>query len=223
MLVKSTDAVIDIERWKGLRSDHVVPKGAAIVLGFDGSKVDDFTALIATEIETGFQWPLGIWNPAEWDGVIPGHLVEAAVDDAFHDYAVARMYADPPYWKDELAAWQGRYGDKLVVKWETWRGRAMGFAVRNYKGAIDAGHLSHDGNTLFTSHVGNARKRELTERDERGERLFTVQKDRHDSPHKIDALVAAVLSWEARNDVIASGVNVGPSIYETRGFARAAR
>jgi hypothetical protein len=46
--------------------------------------------------------------------------------------------------------------------------------------------------------------------------LFALQKESQHSRLKIDAAVAAVLSWEARTDAIAAGVRAGPSIYETR-------
>jgi hypothetical protein len=35
--------------------------------------------------------------------------------------------------------------------------------------------------------------------------MWTISKDRVDSPRKIDAAMAAVLSWEARGDAISSG------------------
>jgi hypothetical protein len=55
-------------------------------------------------------------------------------------------------------------------------------------------------------HVANARRHDLTQRDERGQPLWVIRKDRHDSPNKIDYAMASVLSWEARTDAIASGV-----------------
>lgn len=221
MLVRHADRAFDAEAWKRLaRPDHVVSQGAQIVLGFDGSRVDDWTALIATEIATGHQWALGVWNPAQHGGEIPGHEVDVAVDGAFSDYSVVRMYADPPYWKDEIARWQGRYGDKVVLAWQTWRNRPMGSAIRNYASAIASGAISHTGDPVFASSIGNCFRRTLNERDDRGERLWTVSKERPDSPHKIDAAVAAILSWEARMDAIAAGaleVEEFVSVYETRG------
>lgn len=223
MLVRHADRAFDVGVWKGLaRPKHVVPQGAQIVLGFDGSRTDDWTALIATELATGHQWAIGVWNPAQHGGEIPGHEVDVAVDSTFTDYDVVRMYADPPYWKDEIASWRGRYGDKLVLPWETWRNRPMGYAIRNYASAMASGAISHTGDAVLASSIGNCFRRLLNERDDRGERLWTVSKERPDSPHKIDAAVAAVLSWEARNDAIAAGalnVEVFTSVYETRGLA----
>jgi hypothetical protein len=221
-------SAFNVERWKELaRPDYTVARGAVVVGGFDGSKVDDLTALIATEVLTGFQWPIGIWDPAEFgnphDPEVQRRFLEAvnvAFDDFMNAYSVWRVYVDPPYWKDELAAWQGRYGEKVVLPWETWRTRAAGFMIRNYISAIAAGHLAHSGDPVFTSHIGHARKRLLNERDDKGERLFTIQKERADSQDKIDAAMGGGLSWEARTDAIAEGVGAPkkPSIYERRGI-----
>jgi hypothetical protein len=49
--------------------------------------------------------------------------------------------------------------------------------------------------------------------------LWTIYKERSDSPHKIDAAMAAILSWEARCDALASGVGTKrESVYESRGL-----
>jgi hypothetical protein len=74
--------------------------GAPITLGFDGSRYDDATALIATEVESGFQWPLGIWahdGTPKWE--VPVAEVDGAVSDAFERFNVLRMYCDPPKWE----------------------------------------------------------------------------------------------------------------------------
>lgn len=205
-LVRHADRAFDATHWKAMEREFPEKAIEQIALGFDGSRVDDWTALIATDLVSGFQWPLGIWNPANLGGTESlEEQVEIAVTDAFLTFDVVRMYADPPYWKDELARWRGKYGDKVVLPWETWRNRQMGYAVRNYAAAIDSGAVSHPGDAIFTSSIGNCFRRKINERDDQGERLFTVSKERPDSPHKIDAAVAAILSWEARNDAIASG------------------
>jgi len=50
----------------------------------------------------------------------------------------------------------------------------------------------------LTRHVLNARKRAVRSGD-------VITKDRHNSPRKIDAAVAATLAYEARADAIAAG------------------
>jgi len=49
--------------------------------------------------------------------------------------------------------------------------------------------------------------------------MWVIYKERSDSPFKIDAAMAAILSWEARQDALASGVTTsGKSVYENRGL-----
>jgi hypothetical protein len=210
-LVTGAGKAFDLEVWRALATDHVVPKGAQIVAGFDGSRVDDNTALIACEIATGYLWKVAIWKP---QGVeIPRDQVDGVVDDLFHDYKVLRLNADPPYWKEEIAAWAGRYGSEVVREWATYRNRLMGYAVRDFATAIAAGHLSHDGDADFNLHVGNAHRKELNERDDKGVRLWTLQKERDGGPDKIDAVVAAVLAWEARLEAIEDGALNQPTVF----------
>lgn len=208
-LVRSSERAFDAERWKQLvQPDYVVADKALITLGFDGSRYKDATALIGTEVATGYQWPIGIWQrpPRIDDWEVPVHEVDEAVAGAFQRWTVWRLYADPPYWDGQIAAWSGKYGAERVVEWWTNRQRQMGYAVRAYANAIKAGEVTNSGDRLFTEHIGNTVRRELTIRDDEGKPLFTVQKERPDSPHKIDGAVAAVIAWEARNDAIAAGV-----------------
>lgn len=196
----------DADRWKALARTQHDCSHDKVTLGFDGAKVDDHCALIATCVRCGHQWPLGIWDPHDYESVdLLIGAVDAAVDDAFRDLTVVLMYADPPYWKDELAGWSARHGDKVVLKWETWRNRPMGFACRSFAQAITDGRVSHPGDATFTAHIGRCYRKGLTDRDDKGEHLWTVQKEREHSPLKIDAAVAAVLSWEARAAAISAG------------------
>src|SRR5690606_42026865 len=118
----------------------------------------------------------------------------------FERYNVWRMYADPPYWESWLATWQGRYGDRRVIEWWTNRRKQMSAALKAYSNAIKEGALSHNGDKTLIRHIGNCYKHELPQRDEDDQPLWLIRKERHDSPHKIDAAMAAVLSWEARTD-----------------------
>ncbi len=221
-LVRSSEQAFDKARWEKLiDADHVVPDGTPIVLGFDGARWRDATALVATEIATGYQWLVAMWekpyNVQEWE--VPDHEVEAAVADAFERWDVWRLYADPPYWETRVAEWAGKYGDQKVVEWWTNRVKAMAYAINSYNSAIMAGDLSHDGNQDLTRHIGNACRREVNIRDDRGVKMWTIYKEKPDSPHKIDGAMAGILSWEARGDAITAGVGeVRRSVYEDRGL-----
>lgn len=207
---RSSDQAFDLVAWKRLvDQDHVVPRRAWIVLGFDGSRYQDATALIATEVATGYQWPIGIWERPpnahpEWE--VPEADVDAALDDAFEQYSVWLLEGDPAYWENALARWQGRYRADRVKPFPTNRARPMAEAVRSYAGAIARGELSHPGDGRFTAHIGNATRLPIDARDELGAHLYLIRKERPTSPHKIDAASAGVLSWHARGLALKAGI-----------------
>jgi hypothetical protein len=223
-LVAGAGHAFDLERWKAIaaKTPHVVPSRALVVIGFDGSKRWDHTSMIATEVASGYQWPLGIWRPGDFPNrEIPSDVVTNVLDQAMGQFDVWRVYADPPYWEDTVAAWAGRWGKERVLEWWTNRPKAMAYALRSWQEAQTTGATSHcdEGHelcSLFTEHVGNAFKAETGYRDDGGT-LWVVTKERDGSPAKIDSVPAAVLSWEARNDALTAGaLNVEP---ETSAYA----
>ena len=217
-LVRSADRAFDAVQWKALAAVQEIPEGELITLGFDGSRYNDATGLVATHVATGYQWVVGVWEKpfglAEWE--VPVAEVEATVADIFQRYDVWRMYADPPYWEVWVAKWAGEFGAERVMEWWTNRTKAMAYAIKSFANAITSGELTHDGNVAYTRHIGNAVRRVLTLKDDQGVPLWTMYKERPDSPHKIDLAVAGVLSWEARCDAIAAGMSGSASVYETR-------
>lgn len=210
--VQSENTAFDAERWKALANpEYRPPQGSRITVGFDGSRYWDATALVATEIATGYQWIVKVWvrpdlpPSTEWE--VPLDEVEAAVDGLFHDYNVWRFYADPSKWQGPLADWAGRYGDRRVLSWEQNRTIQQARALRTYREAMTAGEINHDGNPIFGAHIGNARKRHLNQRDEDGSPMWVIQKERPNSPHKIDAAQAGCWSWWARIEALAKNLH----------------
>lgn len=229
-LVQSAERAFDAVRWAALATTTTVPRGSRITLGFDGARYFDATALVGTDIFTGQQFVLGLWerpdNLAKWE--VPKSDVDAAVDLAFRTYDVWRLYADPPYWEETVDSWSGKYGQERVVKWYTTRRRKMADAVRGFANAIKDGSIAHTGDAGLRRHVGNAQKRTVGH-DDQGEPLWTIQKERKDSPLKIDAAVAAILSWQARCDAVALGISQprkkrrGARLWTSGGFIPAIR
>ena len=85
----------DPQRWAELARPRAPVPGSGISLGLDGSQWRDTTWVVATEILTGWQWPLASWDPAELQaGEIVMADVEAVIDDAFATYQVTRLYGD---------------------------------------------------------------------------------------------------------------------------------
>lgn len=221
-VVRASERAFDAERWKSLAQPDVrIADDEVITLGFDGARYHDSTALVATHVATGYQWLVGLWEqPAgveNWE--VPADEVDDAVADMFARYRVWRMYCDPPYWQTTVAAWAGKYGEKCVLEWWTARKKQAAYAIRSFDNAIASGEITHDGSAGLTRHIGNACRHLLTLRDEQEQPFWIIYKERPNSPHKIDAAMAAVLSWEARCDALTSGVRTSRrSVYEDRGL-----
>lgn len=189
-----------------------ISKGAFCTLGFDGAVFDDSTALVLTEIETGIQEVVGFWEkpaklPLGEDGLpvrwrVPEEEVHEVFAQTMKDYEVWRMYGDPPHWREAMAKWAGEHPDEVKEFW-TKNHQAMYYAIKNYQSAIFSGTLAHNGNKDFCDHIGNAGKRMTTGEDEDGQPKFILAKIEAD--RKYDISVAAILSWEARNDAIEEG------------------
>jgi hypothetical protein len=215
----SEGAAFDFERFKQRAKRKQVAKHATVVLGADGARHDDAIGVVATEVLSGYQWPLiVIERPADAGEDYEHDLdaVDGAVREAFDTWNVWRAYCDPHWIEGLIEGWQNSFGDKRVISWLTNRPRPIAWAVRNYEQAIASGDLSHSGDETLARHVRNARRRKLTVLDDRERPMHTLSKDSHRSPRKIDAAMAAVLSWEARGDCIAAGgVFVGETAVNT--------
>lgn len=177
-----------------------------VCLGFDGSETDDLT-VIRAELQVGWQFTpkFGpndqptIWNPAEHDGRVPRLEVAAALDELFGRYNVIRMYCDPWKWQSEVEEWGAKYGQKIVLPWETNRVKQMHEALERYFDDIREGALTHDECPITEDHMGNARKVARP-----GER-YILSKPTGGEDMKIDAAVTSVITHEAACDARAGG------------------
>jgi phage terminase large subunit-like protein len=216
-LVKGATQAFSVTRWKELaRPKTVVEPGALIVIGLDGAQFHDSTGIVCTEVETGYQWKERVWErPHMLDRTktwqVPAEEVDATVRSLFDRYDVWRMYADPPYWQSWIAQWIGLFGADRVVEWWTNRRRPMSAALEGFNTAIQDGLLTHDGSKEYERHIGNSRRLNLPMLDEQGSPMWLIQKERPDSPNKIDLAMAGVLSWEARTDAVAAGAMKEPA------------
>jgi hypothetical protein len=210
----SEGSAFNYEAFRKLASPRTVPDQEAIAIGVDGARHKDALAVIATHIKTGYQWPLIILErprhaPDDYEHDF--NQVDGAVVEAFERWQVWRLYADDQYIGLLLEKWMNRFGSKRVNVWHTNRPRPIAWAIRNYEDAIASGDLRHDGNPTFVDHVRNARRRKLSVLDDHERVMHTITKDSIESPRKIDAAMAAVLSWEARSDCVAMGaISLGP-------------
>ncbi|MDX3161740.1 hypothetical protein PV369_40895, partial [Streptomyces scabiei] len=212
--VAGSSSWLDGTKWAAKARKRRVRPMTRVVLGFDGSDMDDWTAIRAETMD-GYQFtPLygandepTIWNPADYGGQVPRAEVRAAMDQLMHRYDVVRLYADPPYWDTEVDDWIQQYGEERVIRWYTRRMVQMHAAAerlktdvvkRNTADGQRASSFTHDGCELTQSHIENTRQAE------RPSGLYVLRKA---SPvQKIDVTVASVLAHEALGDVIAAGL-----------------
>lgn len=251
-LIKPLAKAFDAQVWdRRAKPNYKIPEGALVSLGFDGALTEDGSALVATELRTGFQEKIGLWEKpfgsTNWR--INESDVDSKVSFAFEYFNVWKMYADPYFWENWVATWTGRYGHVIVrgpdgsessqprvLAFHTnIRGYKMPMAVRAFyhamqdepptdlaipgeprpesdgedpKPQIDVLRLSHGGDPDIRRHIANANRQYMTLRDANGEFLWVICKEAPNSPLKIDAAMASILSWEARRDAVAAGVVV---------------
>src|SRR5690606_20062945 len=79
--------------------------GEMISLGFDGSKSDDHSALIATRISDGAWFTLGVWDPARHGGEAPREEIDAAVMQARERFDVVAFFSDLHPWESYVDRW----------------------------------------------------------------------------------------------------------------------
>lgn len=194
---------------------HWLPEpeqGTAICLGFDGSDVSDWTCIRAETID-GLQFTPRwggagtLWNPAAHGGKVPRAEVDAAIDDLFSRFKVARLYCDPPLWRTEIESWASRHGEDCVVEWPTYRPMQMHAALERFVTDLTAGRITQDGCPDAARHIANAK---VSHRKDGRYVLTKPDRDR-----KIDAAMASVLAHEAAADARATGwtSNPEPSIF----------
>lgn len=212
-IVPGEDLAFDHTVWKSLaKMDYMPARGAQITIGVDGARYRDALAIVATEISTGFQWPLAIYErpfDADDDYEHDFDAADGVMVDAMSTYDVWRIYIDPGSQYANITPlmekWQGRWGTKKVLEWIMARPKQTCYMIRTYTSAMQTGDLSHNGDEHFTRHIMNARRYELNVYDEDGRKMYSIRKEHPKSPKKIDAAAAGALSWEARGDAIANG------------------
>lgn len=202
--------------WASKLSVRDRPKSVPVCAGFDGSDKDDWTGIRLETLDRHQFTPLyhggtrrSIWNPAIWPGhQIPRGEVMAAWDDIFANYDVVRAYLDPPLWGSEIAHLQGKYGDKVVFEWPTYRLNPMHAALESFKTDVTnpASDFTHDDCAFTEQHIRNAVERARgVQTDLTGLRRQAYIIGKASPTQKIDLAMSSVLAHEAVSDAIAAG------------------
>lgn len=206
-VVAGLGAWLEGHRWDARAVEPIeVPDGTRIVLGVDGSDVDDWTGIRAETLD-GYQWTPAfgpdrlpcVWNPADYGGQVPRLEVVAAWDELFERFDVVRAYMDPPYWESEIDAAADRHGER-VVRWYTNRIVQMHAAAERLLTDVTKADttFTHDGCPITAAHVRNARKAA------RPAGRYVLKKA--SVAQKIDLSVCSILAREAACDAVAAGL-----------------
>ncbi|MFE3589414.1 terminase [Streptomyces niveus] len=215
-VVAEEDAIYGPAEWDPLLDEGKGLKpGDEVVLGFDGGKSSDSTALVALRVRDMHVVLLNIWEHPEgeagkhWN--VPRHEVDSAVHEAFRLFDVKAFFADVALWESYIADWSETYGERLAAKSPVGKD-AIGWDMRGSQKAVTMAHerlmrtvfdkkLSHDGDLTLRRHVLSARRRT-------NNYGISFGKESKDSPRKIDAYAALMLAHEALYELRVRGKKV---------------
>jgi phage terminase large subunit-like protein len=190
-----------------------VADGDHIAMFFDGSTSDDATGLVGCHMETGHLWTIGVWEkprgPAGKDWRVNRVDVDRKVRQAFDRWDVCAFFADVRDFESYVDEWGNEFGPGLLIEATTgkyrhavaWdmRAREKEFTEATERMLVDiqAGDLTHDGDSAMQRHVLNARRRP-------NKYGVSISKESRESPKKIDLAVCAVGARMARRLALAS-------------------
>jgi ribosomal protein L34 len=211
------DAWTTQQKWAIMADvDFRIDDGDDIVMFFDGSRVDDATALVGCHVETGFVFCLGVWEPRGTGRNVPVDEVHAVVLAAKERWHVCAFFADVKEWEESTKiTWRELFEEEVDV-WAVPSGRdpqPVAWDMRSHVGeftqacemvlseidrfATTGAGFRHDGDSSLGRHVINARRRP-------NRWGISIGKDSPKSPNKIDACVCMIGARHARRLVLAS-------------------
>ncbi|ARC55989.1 hypothetical protein AS850_02735 [Frondihabitans sp. 762G35] len=225
---KSNSQAFDMVRWNRLAPEYLpegdqtpegqrpglarpgqkIPAGAFVTGGFDGARFRDATALVITEVSTGLQELVGLWerpdDVEDWE--VPEDEVTQTLEWVMKTYSVWKIYCDPPHWTETIGSWALRWPDQIEEFFTQQYGR-MAYTIREYVEAMDTGSIGwnpkHVNAAEFARHMGNAGRKDLRIRDDEDKPLWVMQKQSMEL--KFDAAMAATLAGKACLDARKTG------------------
>ena len=195
--------------WKRIERKATLDPGDRIVLGFDGGKSDDSTALVAIRVSDGLMVPLLLEEKpldlaGDWE--VDRERVDSTVHRCFRDYDVVGFYADVALWESYIHEWTLDYGERLVARasdrgpiaWDMRGSRKRTVNLHEaFMAAILDGKVSHGGSrelaASFRRHVLNVLRKDTPYG-------VSFMKAGRESKKKIDMYAAAMLAFGAYRD-----------------------
>jgi hypothetical protein len=210
-IVAAEDAWITRQQWDACSTRESIELGEQVVLGFDGSKTNDSTALVMMRLSDGLIDLVKMWEkpapPHDEGWSVPKDQVDDAVAYAFSHFKVVAFYSDVKEWEDMIMKWDDDYGSQLGVRasmnsaiaWDM-RQKSMQLtkAIEALNRQIVETTAKHTNHPKLNSHFYNARQRE-------NKWGVGFSKESKSSPKKVDGVAATVLASMARADYKARG------------------
>lgn len=204
------DSLVRAAAWDANHLDDVLDVDDVITLGFDGSKSDDSTVLVAMRVRDRFATVLAAAEKPDgalgvgWE--VDRDYFDGVIANVFATYKnVVGFYSDVAHFESYVDKWSAQYTAQLVVKaspksavgWDM-RGRLqlLTMATERLVAGIEDGEVRHDGGSLLRRHVLNAHRRP-------NQYGISFGKERRDSPRKVDGFASLQLADMARADYVA--------------------
>lgn len=211
-----------MDAWK-----NVIHADDEITLGFDGSISDDSTALVGCRVRDGLLFLIKLESKpddaraADWR--VDREAFDGMVRYMFAHYNVVAFFADVNPWESMIDSWERDFSDKLAVgprgrnstKIKYWTGtwsrdvyQALVTMAANFTYEMkpvprhaepDVSSIALLADPRLVDHFRNARRRERSFG-------YLVFKETPNSPKKIDAMMAGLLAYTARNRYLTDGV-----------------
>ena len=187
--MKGSDSWLPFGAWENLADVDREIHGKKIVLGFDGSASGDSTALIGCTVEpVPHIFVAGMWeNPGDKRWRVPRSEVTERIRYMFQNHDVVETACDPWGFRSEIEDWAAEHGERRVIQWNTAHASRMGPATDRMYQAVVNQEITHDGSEALAAHFSHATARSTAAGD-------LLQKDKRNSPRKIDGAVAAVIA-----------------------------
>lgn len=197
----------------------VVSRDDEITLGFDGSVSDDSTALVGCRVRDGMLFLIKLESkpdgPQGRKWRVDRDSFDGKVRWMMGNYNVVGMFADTDEWEPYIAQWELDFGGRLSVCPRS-NGSHIRFPMNGYKRDVmselktmyaafnepmrdvpegaepDVTNVRLFADPRLIDHFRNARRRDRPEG-------YLVFKETPNSPHKIDAMMAGLLAYRARD------------------------
>jgi hypothetical protein len=217
-IVADEDAIYGEDQVRPLLCNLRLEDGDEIVLGFDGSKSRDATALVALRLRDRLVVPLGIWEKPlgeAGDGwTVDQELVDSYVHEAHRRFKVRAFYADVEQWESYIDSWSRLYGESYAV--QPTSKSAVGWDFRASQQLVTRAHealvssifngalrLARTAQPLLGGHedLGATLKRHILNARRRVNNYgLSFGKESKDSPKKVDGYAALMAAHQAEHD-----------------------